>query len=450
MREHVINPDLVNYTSGKDHSVYDCDMPQKKGMLYRLMRHPLMRPYHRLAVMVILANAIIYTQLAKNNSLLNHEISGPILLYLVLGNFGVGIFIRQQQVINALFKLATSAPKTWPLTVRWALGKVYHFGGIHVGSYISGVLWFGLFVATAIFNQVNDLIIPVEIKVLGVLHLLILFFIMYVSLPKFRELNHDTFEKVARFGNWISLLLFWYQSLSLISVNENSLTILCVLAYLTFCVARPWLKLKKIAVNTLTPSSHVAISEFDYGITPFAGSSTDLSWNPLLEWHSFANIPSPLKSGFRLCISRAGDWTGEYIDKKPKHIWVKGVPTAGVGNIELLFKKVVWVATGSGIGPCLPHLIDKKVPSQLVWSTRNPRETYGSELVDEILSAQPNAQIWDTTKLGRPNLVDLALKAYRQSGAEAVIVISNKKLTFHVNYELEIRGIPCFGAIWDS
>ena len=78
------------------------------------------------------------------------------------------------------------------------------------------------------------------------------------------------------------------------------------------------------------------------------------------------------------------------------HLWVKGIPTAGVGNIDKLFRKVVWVATGSGIGPCLPHLLAGDTPSLLVWSTRHPRQTYGDALVDEILAVQPDAIIWDT------------------------------------------------------
>ena len=34
--------------------------------------------------------------------------------------------------------------------------------------------------------------------------------------------------------------------------------------------------------------------------------------------------------------------------------------------------------------------------------------------------------------------------------AEAVIVIANKKLTWQVVYGMESRGIPAYGAIWDS
>ncbi len=31
--------------------------------------------------------------------------------------------------------------------------------------------------------------------------------------------------------------------------------------------------------------------------------------------------------GYRLLISRAGDWTSRFIDDPPSHLWVRGVPT---------------------------------------------------------------------------------------------------------------------------
>jgi hypothetical protein len=215
-------------------------------------------------------------------------------------------------------------------------------------------------------------------------------------------------------------------------------------------VVLPWTRLRRVPVQIDSPSPHVALVRFNYGVTPFAGSSTAVSRSPLLEWHSFANVPAPGESGFRLTISRAGDWTGSLIDDRPTHLWVKGIPTAGVGNIDRLFKRVIWVATGSGIGPCLPHLLAQEVPSRLVWSTRDPLATYGAALLEEILIAQPEAVIWDTTSSGKPDLVRLAYAAYRDFDAEAVICISNKKTTWEVVEQLEIRGIPAYGAIWDS
>lgn len=392
-------------------------------------------PYNRLAVLMVVINVLIYV-FAKPSSV---ETLGNF----VLANFAIAILIRQQYVINWLFAMATSVPKSWSLNLRWAAGKVYHFGGIHVGCFFSGTLWLVL-LAYQLALQSSPLLPTI------CAHLALLTLMMILALPTIRAKHHNIFEIVGRFGTWSSLILFWTQTIALAQAQLIRTPQFWVLALVTFSVILPWLRLKKVPVDIASPSSHVALAQFDYGVTPFAGSSTDLSRNPLLEWHSFANVPSPHKSGFRLTISRAGDWTGSFINDKPSHIWVKGIPTAGVGNIETIFKRVVWVATGSGIGPCLPHLFANNIPSLLVWSTRSPRETYGDALVNEILEAQPDAIIWDTKKDGKPDLAELAYQAWRDFEAEAVICISNKKTTWYVVYEMESRGIPAFGAIWDS
>jgi hypothetical protein len=154
--------------------------------------------------------------------------------------------------------------------------------------------------------------------------------------------------------------------------------------------------------------------------------------------------------GYRMTVSRAGDWTARLIDNPPGHIWVRGIPTVDIVVIKRLFSKVVIVATGSGIGPALGHLLSAETPAQLVWATRDATKTYGAALVDEILTAQPEAIIWNTDELGRPDMLRLAYRAYITSGAEAVICISNKTLTWNVVHGLERRGIPAFGPVWDS
>ena len=47
-------------------------------------------------------------------------------------------------------------------------------------------------------------------------------------------------------------------------------------------------------------------------------------------------------------------------------------------------------------------------------------------------------------------MVQLAYQALKEFDAEAVICISNKKLTWQVVSGMESRGIPAYGAIWDS
>ncbi|WP_385926057.1 ferredoxin reductase domain-containing protein [Tenggerimyces flavus] len=384
--------------------------------------------HNRLAAFVLLVN-VVFLPGVSPQSMAN----------LVLGNLALAILVRQQYVINLLFRLATSVPTSWPLKLRWTLGKVYHFGGLHVGGALAGTLWFVAYVVSLLGSP------PTATSVVAYVLVGLLVGISVTAAPPFRARFHDTFEKIHRFGGWAALVLFWVHT-----VLGGSVVGIVVLAVVTFSVALPWLRLRRVPVHLSRPSSHVVLARFDHGVTPFSGSSTAISRRPLLEWHSFANVPAPDEHGFRLTISRAGDWTGSFIDDLPSHVWVKGITTAGVANIETLFTRVIYVATGSGIGPCLPHLLAQKVPARLVWATRNPRLTYGDELVDEIFAVQPDALVWDTSAHGKPDMVALAYEAYRDFDAEAVICISNKKLTWQVVSGMERRGIPAYGAIWDS
>ncbi|MFF0157849.1 hypothetical protein ACFYRY_09985 [Streptomyces sp. NPDC005263] len=409
------------------------DLPPLLPAHRRLLKHPRLMHHNRLAALVILVNLVFLYA--------GRPLSTPTLGHASLANLALAVVIRQQYVVNALFRLATRPPTNWPLRIRWTLGKVYHFGGLHVGGALAGAGWFLALAVAVTTDGDNGLLIAVSWTLVALLAV-----IVATALPPFRSRHHDLFEKIHRFGGWTALVLFWTHTL----LSTPGPVPLAVLAVVTFSVALPWLRLRKVDVRVERPSPHVALARFDYGETPFAGSSTAVSRSPLTEWHSFANVPSPGESGFRLTISRAGDWTGSFIDDMPARVWVKGITTAGVANIETLFTKVVYVATGSGIGPCLPHLLAAEVPSRLVWATRDPRTTYGDALVDEILAAQPHALVWDTSRHGKPDMVRLAYETYRDFGAEAVICISNKKLTWQVVHGLERRGIPAYGAIWDS
>ncbi|MFF5185012.1 hypothetical protein ACFY30_14710 [Streptomyces sp. NPDC000345] len=405
------------------------ELPPLTSAPRRLLKHPRLMHYNRLAALVVLGN-VAYACASR-------PLSDRSLGHAALANLALAVLVRQQYVINLFFRLATSAPTHWPLRLRWTLGKVYHFGGLHVGGALAGAVWF----LALTLRTTNGPLLAVGWTLVALLAV-----IVGTALPRFRSRHHDRFEMIHRFGGWSALALFWTHTL----MSAPGPVPLSVLALVTFSVALPWLRLRKVDVRTERPSPHVALARFDHGETPFAGSSTAISRSPLKEWHSFANVPAPGESGFRLTISRAGDWTGSFIDDLPARVWTKGITTAGVANIEVLFTKVVYVATGSGIGPCLPHLLAAEVPSRLVWATRDPRATYGDALVDEILAVQPHAVVRDTSRDGKPDMVALAYAAYRDFGAEAVICISNKKLTWQVVHGLERRGIPAYGAIWDS
>jgi hypothetical protein len=108
---------------------------------------------------------------------------------------------------------------------------------------------------------------------------------------------------------------------------------------------------------------------------------------------------------------------------------------------------VVLVATGSGIGPCAPSIFAQLTAIRLLWTAPKVRETYGADFVDSILEKEPGAVIYDTRSQGKPDMVKLIYRLFKEFDAEAVCIISNKKLTDKVVYGLNSRGVPCYGEL---
>lgn len=58
-----------------------------------------------------------------------------------LGNLLAAVLIRNDNIINFLFRLFASMPTTWPLPIRRLGAKIYHLGGLHSGCAIFAVGW---------------------------------------------------------------------------------------------------------------------------------------------------------------------------------------------------------------------------------------------------------------------------------------------------------------------
>ncbi len=431
------------------------NLPAQPRRWRRATRHPAFMEYRRLAFLVAAVNLVVFAIGLRDGRWFAEGAFalGPI-ADMALINLSLGILIRQQRVVNALFWLATRVPVSWPLWIRWGAGKVFHFGGLHSGGTVTGTIWFGFLLYAMVANRMSGAALPSDLTLgLSAAMIALMTLMIITALGPMRARYHDLFEMIHRFVGWTVLGLFWAQTVSLTRDAGEVLTqtpAFWMLCLITLSIASPWLTMKRVKVEIEKPSDHAVVAKFDYGETPFAGSSNAYSHTPFGQYHAFANIPTPGQSGYRTAISRAGDWTGDFIDNPPEHVWVRGITTSGVARIEELFTKVVYVGTGSGVGPIIPHLLKGLVPSRLVWSTRSPRATYGDALVDEVLASTEDPVIWNTDIDGKPNLSALALQAVRESGAEAVIVISNQKLTRKVVHDMESLGIPAYGAIWDS
>lgn len=446
-------------------------LPPEKGVHSHMwLRYYFFTMYRRLFSVVFIGNlATILTIFAYRRTLDNLQLSD--LATATASNITVALLMRQDYVINSLFTVACSVPTWMPLLIRRNCAKVFHIGGIHSSAAVAAVFWFAILTVAATI----DLAAP-ERTSLGKANLAIVLIVYLIlalcvsvlatAYPSFRAKRHDIFERTHRFAGWTILVLFWiltilsadasrgYMPLSKAITRDPTLYLLIIS---TISVIIPWLRLRKVPVRSEVLSSHAIRLHFSYTNT-YPGTAIRISERPLMEWHAFATVTKPGVDGFSLVVSNAGDWTKRQIGRAPERLWVRGIPACGVLRIAPLFKRIVLMATGSGIGPCLPVLLAKKVPMRVFWSTPNPEQTFGEEIIASVKGADPDAVIWNTRKQGKPDMMKEAWKLIAESGmtndgryeVEAVCIIANKKVTEMVVRGMEVRGLAAYGAIFDS
>lgn len=384
-------------------------------------------------------------------------------------NLCAAILIRSEVVINILFTLCSSVPTSWPLWVRRTSANVYHIGGIHVGCAISAVIWFIIFTLGGTLAYVKHeaaQTASLSTLVLSYIILALLFTISVLSVPAFRSRYHNGWESVHRFGGWSALILYW--ALVGVSTNDSERTSklsrtevyvrnpsVWLIAVASVAIIWPWLFLRRVPVRSEVLSSHAIRLHFDNEAYP--GKGVRLAQHPLGDWHGFAtfirsdgNRAGSKSLGFSVIVSRAGDFTGRLIETAPTHIWRRGMLTSGVLRIATLFKSVVVVTTGSGIGPCLSIFPYEKVAMRILWTASNHEQTFGRHIVDEVYRRDSEALVYNTKELGKPDMSLLTYYLFKKSGAEAVLVISNRRFTRKIVYDMEKRGIPAYGPIFDS
>ncbi|KAL6717774.1 hypothetical protein ACLMJK_003859 [Lecanora helva] len=444
--------------------------PERGAHKHMLLRYYFFTMYRRLFSIVFIGNLVaIITIFAYRRTLNNLTLSD--LATATAANVTASLLMRQDYVINLLFTIACSVPTSMPLFIRRNCAKIFHIGGIHSSAGTAATFWFtALTIAATIGVAVPDQFSPgkhrVAILLIIYIILLLFAFIAVTAYPTFRMKRHDIFEKTHRFAGWTILILFWILTVLSDDASRGKSSLaktlrqdptLYLLIVSTISVILPWIRLRKVPVRSEVLSSHAIRLHFAYTNT-YPGTAVRISERPLMEWHAFATVAKPGVDGFSLVVSNAGDWTKRQIGRAPEKIWVRGIPACGVLRIAPLFRRIVLVATGSGIGPCLPVLLAKKLPMRVFWSTPAPEDTFGEEIINSVRGADKHAVIWNTRKQGKPDMVKEAWKLVVESGrnadggfaVEAVCIIANKKVTEMVVRGMETRGMAAYGAIFDS
>jgi hypothetical protein len=437
-------------------------LPRKAGnRMYRFVRWNLFSVYRQLFTITFFANFSVFLALLVRYLTDDTALTLDAVITAASANFCMSIVSRNEHFVNLLFALCVELPKRSPHCVRRNLAKIYNYGGIHSGCAVAGIVWYILFAVLLTYKQVIGA--SRELPVLAICWTAIAFLlsILVFAHPGIRSRLHNHFEAVHRYVGWTVIMLFWVQTCLVVESRArktresigHSLVLsptFWFLVCITLCIVYPWARLRARNVRSELLSEHAVRLHFDY-TKPRGCTAVKLTDSPLKETHAFAVIPAPGdRPGYSVIVSDAGDWTKRIIKNNPTKMYTRGAPQQGVIRVAALFTPVVIVATGSGIGPCLGLFTEyPNLDCRVLWSTASPESTYGSEVIDAVRQADPNAVIVDTRISGRQDMVAASYALYQEAGAEAVVIISNGKLTWKVVYGLETRGVPAYGPIWD-
>ena len=235
----------------------------------------------------------------------------------------------------------------------------------------------------AIQNASSPIQVTPAIMTLSYLVLICMLAMIIAAYPRIRFILHNYFELTHRFRGWTVVALFWpllllfaMQAAGNGQVHLSNFLVtfppFWMLIITTVAIIHPWVLLRRVSVRPECLSSHAIRLHFDHTIINF-GHGLSVSKQPVRDWHSFATFPDvPSVKGtsgsmaehpeFSMLVSKAGDRTADTIARPPTHLWKRAVPIYGFGYVMKVFRRVVLVTTGSGIGPCLSFTGDPDRP----------------------------------------------------------------------------------------
>ncbi|KAJ5244123.1 hypothetical protein N7489_004219 [Penicillium chrysogenum] len=458
--------------------------PRRKR--FARFRYAMFTVYRRLFTVVFCANLAVFLYVMISDRRILALVNATAVNLVACG------LARHPMMVNAIYRAVCSIPRSAPLSLRRRCAKAAHYGGVHSGCGTASLVWYIGFVATVSqiywtnspISTVTDASFSAAPIAVAYVILVLLFVMIVVAYPTFRRKMHDHFELTHRFTSWLILALF--VALVMIFAHEVgraekhslghavvTLPAFWLLIVAILAVAHPWLLLRRVPVKAEPLSKHAVRLSFDFTPISFA-KGVQVSKHPLRDWHSFAGFPDPIpadakpvaknasrkkpfvkghghKRSWSIVVSKAGDWTADTIREPPTHLWKRGSLMRGVGYGLRMFNRIIIVTTGSGIGPCLGFLGDKKRPLiKVIWQTRDPLKTYGQDVLDLVHQMGPDPIIFDTSRDGRVDMLPVVRQQVKEFQAEAVFVISNPKMTQNIVYEFESQGIPAYGPIFDS
>jgi len=295
----------------------------------------------------------------------------------------------------------------------------------------------------------------------------LLIIICLSALPCIRHHFHNSFEIIHRYLNWLALALLIthvvlvniHQTSDVSEALQNSPSIFAIL--ITILTVYPWVILHRYKGKEIEIIPANASTAFIFPCWAPMGAVCKLSTD-FVEFHIMGITPLPYDEtkGHRcfVLMKSLGDWTSDLNAKaKMPHrlddttFFLSRIKPPNFTQGLFNWNRVFILATGAGIAPLIPYVLAPdylNLAISLVWIARDHANNYPQFIID-ILEPMSNVLLYDTTKMPRPNLCTMTVEKAREFDAEAVFVVSNPRMAYHVSNYVIKHGIPVFASNFD-
>jgi len=198
------------------------------------------------------------------------------------------------------------------------------------------------------------------------------------------------------------------------------------------------------------PSPKIAVIRLERGMQH--GLFTRISRSSIMEYHAFGIVSEGTHAEHHYLVCGVqGDFTRRLILNPPTHLWTRQLKFAGIPNTSTLYRRGIYICTGSGIGSALSTCIQN--PDWfLIWIGSEQARTFGPTISGLIRRhiGRERIIIWDCKyQGGRPDTMRIVKEVYASWRAEVVFVTSNRQGNKEIMEGCMEGGIPVFGTLWD-
>lgn len=325
---------------------------------------------------------------------------------------------------------------------------VNHLGQLHRAMATAATAW----LVAAVRHTGAD---PRSLALTGVVVLMVVMGV--TACDAVRSIRHDRFERIHRYGGWSALAivstLVGARVVEAIGAGRpaSALPVTLLTMATVAAVVHPWAAVRRLPVEVVDVTSDLVVVFMPGArrVGDFVRVSLDGR-----EWHAFAVSTCGREpvDHCSLVIRRAGDWTERLAQScasptPPRSLLVRTRRGFGFMGFAQAYRHVLVVATGAGIGPVLPYLLDRHQPGlRCVWIGRDHRTSVGDELVDRVMAGGQTVLV--DTGAGRPAIDRLVHQ--HLGGAEAVFVVSNAAVRDEVAAVCCGLGVRWYGPTFDS